>query len=200
MVLPLLGMGQIHRAYTRPEPITEFHLKGGWQYNTLAGSGYTASYNSGWLAGIGFKIPLKYRWWLQTEILYSRRKTALQYPGSSAADAFTTSFTFNYINYPILLTFKPNDVLELQLGPQFGILLNNQSTNSNSQSTRTLSPSDVSKWDYAVAGGLELNVSPLAFGVRYAYGFVALATAEQAKEILGNGSLHGLQVYSALVF
>lgn len=200
LLLPLLAEGQVHRDYTRARQETEFHLKGGWQSYNFAGSSFNTKAGSGWSAGVGFKVPLRYKWWIQPEILYSKRKAALDYPANTATAAHTIAYSFSYVTYPILFIFKPNDLLEFQLGPQFAVLMNYRGTITSNGAAVALNASDIYRWDYAAAAGLEINMSPLAFGMRYAYGLRELAITEQARGLLGTASLSGLQLYGALVF
>lgn len=198
--LQMNSYAQVHRAYTRPEPVWEFLLKGGWQYTSMADSGYDEEFRSGWNAGLGLKIPITGAWWLQPELLYSQRAAMLTYPQSAATAAYEATYTFSYVTYPLLVAYRPNDIFELQFGPQFGVLLSNTVQRSGNKQQNVLSTADLNKWEYGLAGGIELNVSPLAFGVRYAYGLHKIAQTVLARKQLGNGRLQGLQFYGALVF
>lgn len=200
LFVPSAVLAQIHRSYTKPEPVWEFMLKGGWQYTSFASSGFEASYGGGWNAGAGLKVPVKGALWLQPEILYSKRSAVLAYPQQGTANAYSVKHTFTYVSYPILFAYRPNDIIEYHLGPQFGVLLGNEVQSTDPAQGSHLSSSEFNKWEYALAAGVELNVSPLAFGARYAYSFRKLANTSLSSSQLGGSQFHGLQLYGALVF
>lgn len=200
LCIPSIAAAQVHRTYTRPEPVWEFMVQGGLQYTTFAKSGYEASYKPGWHAGLALKIPVINALWVHPGIFYSKRSAVLQYPAQGAAEAYTVTHTFTYVSYPILLAYRPNDLFEFHIGPQFGVLLGNESTSTDPQLGARLSPSEFNKWEYAAAAGIELNVSPLVFGLRYAYSLRQLANTQLSSSQLGEAQLHGLQLYGALVF
>jgi hypothetical protein len=200
LLLPALAGAQVHRAYTRAVPEMQFLLKGAWQYNTLTESGFTPTYASGWAAGLGVKIPFNRIWWMQPEILLSQRAASLKYPASGSTAAYAVDFSFRYVDIPLLLSFKPNTIVEFQLGPQMSTLVRHAAAATAGQRNPDLPPSELARWDISLAGGLELNVSPLAFGARYVHGFRELATTDLARQWLGNAKLQGFQLYGALVF
>ena len=196
----MLTSAQIHRAYTRPEPVWHFMPKGGWQYTNFSGSSFSSSPASGFVAGMALKIPVRYSWWLQPEVLFSRRSAGLRYPATGSQPAYEVQYTFNFLEIPLLLSYRPNDIVELQAGPQLAMFLSSAAEATEGQASPGLPLSELNRWDVAVAAGVELNVSPLAFGVRYAYGFTQVASTDLANSYLGNAKLQGLQLYGALVF
>lgn len=200
LLIPGFISAQIHRTYTRPEPVWEVLLKGGWQYTSAAGSERTASFGPGWNAGVGIKIPLRGGLWIQPEILYSKRSIVLAYPQTGGTGTYEGIHTFTYVSYPLMLAIRPNDLVEFHLGPQFGVFLGNELRTEGNGTVSRLSASEFNKWEYAAAAGIEVNVSPLAIGARYAYSLRNIAATEQATEQLGNARLHGLQLYGAFVF
>jgi hypothetical protein len=200
LLLPGFVSAQVHRSYTRPEPVWEVLLKGGWQYTSVVGSEHKASFGSGWNAGVGIKIPIRGALWIQPEILYSKRSIVLAYPVQGGTNTYEGIHTFTYVSYPLMLAYRPNDLVEFHLGPQFGVFFGNDFRAEGSGSISRLSASEFNKWEYAAAAGIEVNMSPLAFGARYAYSFRNIAATEQAAEQVGKARLHGLQLYGALVF
>lgn len=200
LTIPLLGHSQVHRAYNRPEPVTQYLFKGGWQLASLMNSEFEASYQSGWLAGAAIKLPVWRKWGLQPELLYSRRKAQLLYPAQDSRAAYEAIHTFAFTEIPLLFVYRANDILELQAGPRLDILIDNDVASTSGQTLPRLTPGDLKRWDYAVTAGVEINVSPLAFGARYSYGILKLENSDRAREQLGGGQLHGLSLYGALVF
>jgi hypothetical protein len=69
-----------------------------------------------------------------------------------------------YLKIPLLLNYNANPFVTLQAGPQFGILMDqNSSLTKNGQSA-------FSKGDFSMLGGLQLNISKLKIYGRYAVG------------------------------
>ncbi len=200
MCLPGITIAQIHRAHTRPEPIWEYMIKGGLQYSSFVNSTHPASFGKGWNAGFALKIPVKRALWVQPEINYTRRKASLQYRQQGGAVANDVTHAFTHMTYSALLAYRPNDIIEYQVGPQFGTLLGYESHYADINQGYRLTAGDLNNWEYAVAAGIELNVSPLAFGARYTYGLREFARTTQGIEQLGDARLQGLQLYGALVF
>jgi hypothetical protein len=70
-----------------------------------------------------------------------------------------------YLNIPILLTYKlPIKILSLQLGPQFGTLLNNNS------SITTNGKNAFKSGDFSMVAGAQVNLLMFKGGIRYVYG------------------------------
>ncbi|AHM61748.1 hypothetical protein D770_17480 [Flammeovirgaceae bacterium 311] len=198
----MIGHSQIHRAYNRPDAVKSYFLKGGVQYTTFTGSSDLASFQAGWQVGVGMKLPIirRYSWWLQPEFLYNNYKASLSYPAAGALPPYESTYSFTFVEMPLLLSYRANDLFELQAGPQIGVLLNNSASTTTKQAITRLTPGDLLRWNYGLCGGIEINMSPLAFGARYSYGLSKLANSETAASQLGEASLHGLQVYGAMVF
>lgn len=200
LLFPLLLEAQIHRAYTRPEPVWGIMLKGAGQLSSFADSENAASYKMGWNAGLGLKVPLRNAWWLQPELLYNEYKAGLQYQAGGGTDTYEATYSFTYISFPLLLAYRPSDIIEFHLGPQVGTLFRNDVKTTVGSQSFSISPNELNRWEFAAAVGVELNVSPLAFGARYTYGFSEVAESGMASSRIGRAKLQGLQLYGALVF
>ncbi len=69
-----------------------------------------------------------------------------------------------YLKIPLLLNYMPNQFVSLQVGPQYGILLDqNQNMLKNGGEA-------FSKGDFSMLGGLQLNISKVRIYGRYAVG------------------------------
>jgi hypothetical protein len=200
VLIPLLGHSQVHRAYTRPEAVKSYLLKGGVLYSSFTGSSYQPSFSIGWQAGVAMKLPLLYRWWLQPELLYSSNRATLSYPADGTRKAYETTYSFDFAELPILLSYRANDIFEVQAGPYVGLLMDDNISSATNPAVSRLTPNELQKWNYGLSAGLEINMSPLAFGARYSYSILKLEEKQIASSYLGGASLHGMQVYGALVF
>jgi len=96
-----------------------------------------------------------------------------------------------YLSIPILLSIRPIPLLSLQLGPQFGILLNGD------QHLVDNAGDAFKKGDFSLVGGAQLNLGSLKVGGRYIIGLTDIND-------LGNGNAsnpekwknQGFQVYA----
>jgi hypothetical protein len=103
----------------------------------------------------GAYLDLKFgKFGIQPELLYSQQDGQFD----------ITAFDLNYVNIPVMFKFYIVGGLNLQLGPQFGILVNDSIPDSISQSVETES------FDLAGTAGLGLDL-PLGLRANARYVF-----------------------------
>ncbi len=119
-------------------------------------------YNLGGFAEINFTKKIG----VQPEVLWSQSsyRTANNIdeviPGTKA----DVAVKLNYLQIPLLLNYRPVKFLSLHVGPQFGILINQN--NSMLQNGKDA----FKKGDFSMLGGAQLNLGPLKAGARYVVG------------------------------
>lgn len=119
-------------------------------------------YNLGGFAEINFTKKIG----VQPEVLWSQSsyRTANNIdeviPGTKA----DVAVKLNYLQIPLLLNYRPVKFLSLHVGPQFGILINQN--NSMLQNGKDA----FKKGDFSMLGGAQLNLGPLKAGARYVIG------------------------------
>lgn len=119
-------------------------------------------YNLGGFAEINFNKKIG----VQPEVLWSQSsyRTANNIeeviPGTKA----DVAVKLNYLQIPLLLNYRPVKFLSLQVGPQFGILIDQN--NSMLQNGKDA----FKKGDFSMLGGAQLNLGPLKAGARYVVG------------------------------
>jgi Outer membrane protein beta-barrel domain len=141
-----------------------FHLgiKGGTNISQINGQSFDQSFKFGYSLGAFAELNINKKWGLQPELLWNQSKTTttddfnLIYQGVSGQN-----ITLNYLSIPILLTYKPIPLLSLQIGPQFGILLD-QSANLFQNGENAFK-----KGDFSILGGAQLNFGGFRAGARY---------------------------------
>lgn len=126
---------------------------------------FTYGYHLGGFAEVGLGKRLK----IQPEVLWNqlntRADTAFRNIYSNALDFSNyKDVKLNYLSIPVLLSYKLGNVLYLQAGPQFGILLNQDKTLLENGKEA------FSKGDFSMLGGVQLNVSKLRLSGRYFVG------------------------------
>jgi hypothetical protein len=132
---------------------------------------------------------------LQPELLFSMQG-GKQKPSSFIASQLTPfgmpgnlnySYTFDYINVPVLLDIKPFANFSILIGPQIGFNIYKSATQSAGGISETISGSDFDdvfgddtfkSFDFAVVGGLQYVIDHLTIGARYNWGLTnALGTS-----------------------
>ena len=126
---------------------------------------FTYGYHLGGFAEVGLGKRLK----IQPEVLWNqfntRKDTAFRNVTNNLLNFDNyDDVKLNYLSIPILLSYKLGNVLYLQAGPQFGILLNQDNTLLENGKEA------FSKGDFSMLGGVQLNVSKLRLSGRYFVG------------------------------
>ncbi|MBS1497357.1 MAG: PorT family protein [Bacteroidetes bacterium] len=144
-----------------------FHIgiKGGADINKLDGKSFKDQFSFGYQLGGFAEIGLTPKFGIQPEVIFSQTNI-------DTSSTFSSVYAFNnishvklqYLKIPILLNFKPNNFVALQLGPQFGI---NLDKNSN---LFTNGANAFKTGDFSMVGGLQIEISKLRLYGRYAIG------------------------------
>lgn len=122
--------------------------------------------------GVYATIMLSEKFGIQPEVLYSSQ-------GTKFKDVDDASYKFNYINIPLLLRYNFNKMVNLHLGPQFGILA---SAKSEIGSTEEDIKDAVKGSDLSAAFGLGVDLPMgLNFSVRYSLGLSDIDEDSNAK-------------------
>lgn len=134
---------------------------------------------------------------IQPEINYSTKGAKADY--DILGFQGENKFNLNYVDMPVLATFKLGDAADIHLGPYFGYLVGvSTSTNGDlGDSYKELDRDDYKKWDYGIAGGIALNFDPISFGFRYNYGLNKIADSQDAENLIGDAKNSVAQAYVA---
>jgi hypothetical protein len=140
-------------------------VKGGADIHKVDGQAFKDKFSYGYHLGGFADIGLTKKFGIQPEVLFSQVNV-------DTSENFSDVYAFNsvskvqlkYLKIPILLNYNPNPFVSLQLGPQFGVLIDqDQSMLKNGRDA-------FSKGDFSMLGGLQLNISKLKIYGRYAVG------------------------------
>lgn len=135
----------------------------------IDGKTFNDEYKLGYYAGLFTEVKLGKRFQLQPEFLFS--ETNLD-QSSNFRDIYKNlintdslrSIKLSQISIPILLNFKLANILALQVGPQFSIVMDkNKSLLKNAGETFT-------NGDFAMAGGATIMISKFRVSGRYLVG------------------------------
>ncbi len=147
-----------------------FHLgiKAGTNISQLTGRSFDEGFQWNFMAGAFSELDFSSHWGIQPEVLFSQTttQTASDFNDVYEEGINSRSVKLNYLSIPILLTYKlPLPILSLQLGPQFGILMN------SSENITTNGTNAFKSGDFSMVVGAQVNLGPFKGGARYVYGF-----------------------------
>jgi len=143
----------------------KFGIKGGADINKINGKSFKDQFSYGYQLGVFTQINVNDKWGIQPEILLSQINVDTT---SSFSDIYKINGFPNaklkYLKIPLLLNYNANQFVSLQLGPQFGVLLDKDKTAiENGQSA-------FKGGDFSMVGGIQLNILKLRLYGRYALG------------------------------
>src|SRR5688572_18589145 len=146
-----------------------FHagVKGGVNLLKVDGKSFNEEFRHGYNAGVSAEINFNNKWGIQPEILWNQANTRTS---SHFSDIYNEGLgelkdvKLNYLSVPILLNIKPSKMLTLQVGPQFGVLINkDQDLLENGQEA-------FKRGDFSMLAGAQINFGGIKVGGRYAVG------------------------------
>ena len=140
-------------------------IKAGADMNKIDGRSFNDQFSFGYQVGAFATIPLGKKFGIQPEVIFSQVNI-------DTSSKFSEVYQFKqlsqvklqYLKIPLLLNFSPNPFVSFQLGPQFGILIDENTNLLNNGSNA------FSKGDFSMVGGLQLNISKLRIYGRYGVG------------------------------
>lgn len=114
---------------------------------------------------------------LQPEIVYSRQGFKYEFDGMKIWNRL------NYLNVPVLLKFRPAKVVSIDMGPQFGFLLNaKQKIEGKSRDAAHSMTDECRSVDFGLVMGLTLYSHDLFdFSFRYNLGLTKVNEGSESK-------------------
>jgi len=123
----------------------------------------------GFQAGLMLRINLTETFAIQPEALFVRKGAKYEFLGSEVKS------NMDYVDFPVLLVFKPVDFISIQVGPQFSYLLGTNVTYGDGFAGigqgYDAERDDFEDVDYGLAAGLGFNLGNAIIDVRYTRGF-----------------------------
>jgi len=159
-----------------------FHLgiKGGTNISQITGRSFDEGFQWNFVAGAFAELNFTSQWGIQPELLFSQTstQTASNFDDIYEEGINSRNVKLNYMSIPILLTYKlPLPLISLQLGPQFGILMNT-SDNITGNGVNAFKSGD-----FSMVVGAQLNIGAFKGGARYVYGFTNVADISSIKSV-----------------
>lgn len=140
-----------------------FGIKGGASINKLTGKSFKEEFSFGYHAGVFATLGMGGKLSLQPEVLLNQVNTDTASSFSSLYH-FKKNIQLKYLSIPLLLNYNLSNLFALQVGPQFGVLLdNNKNALQNGQEA-------FKNGDLSMLGGIQIKLSKLRVYGRYAIG------------------------------
>ena len=139
-------------------------VKGGATINKITGKSFSEQFTWGYHVG-GFATINLGKIGIQPEVMFNQVNV-------DSSSHFSDIYQFNkvgkvklsYLSIPVLLNINANKFVTVQVGPQFGILM-------NKSKTLVQNGKDAFKaGDFSMVGGLQLNITKLRIFGRYVVG------------------------------
>lgn len=143
----------------------QFGIKAGLDIHKIEGQSFDEKFAYGYQAGAFAVVPLSEKFAIQPEIIFSQVNVDTSSDITSTYDFKNLDkVKLKYFKIPLLLNYNPNKFVSLQAGPQFGILLDDESTLLEN------GKSAFKKGDFSMIAGLQLNISSIKIYGRYGIG------------------------------
>lgn len=136
-------------------------IKAGATLNKIEGKAFKDEFNTGYHIGGFLELGLGDRFGIQPEVLFNQVTTRRDTAFSNVFRPNVSDIKLNYLSIPILLNYKLGNVLYLQAGPQFGVLM--------SQDKNLLQNGEEAfkNGDFSLLAGAQLRLSKIRLSGRY---------------------------------
>jgi len=163
----------------------KFGLKGGANFSNFNGGtdGIDYKNKTGFHAGAVVELKVLENFSIQPEAMFSSQGAASDVNG-------VDDFNLDYISVPVLAKFYLiSDRLSIEAGPQFSFLVDDSSKVVD-ELGNTYEGADPKSFDFAVAGGIGLNIAGGLFAqARYTIGLTEISKNADAKNAVFQVSL-----------
>lgn len=144
-------------------------IKAGTNISKIEGKSFKDEFRYGYLVGGFAEIGLGGKLSIQPEVLFNQYQTRVDTSFKAVyqnafRDASSGDVKLNYLSVPIVLNYKLGNVLSLQAGPQFGVLMNKDKTLLENGKEA------FQNGEFSMLGGAQINISKLRLTGRYVVG------------------------------
>jgi hypothetical protein len=155
-----------------------FGIKGGASINKLTGKSFKEEFSFGYHLGAFATLKLGGKLALQPEVLFNQINvdTASNYSAVSPTFNKVKDVQLKYLSIPVLLNYNLSNLFALQVGPQFGILIDqNKDMLQNGEDA-------FKKGDFSMVGGLQLKLLKFIIYGRYVVGLSDISDVSNSGE------------------
>ncbi|MDQ1086689.1 MULTISPECIES: porin family protein [unclassified Siphonobacter] len=138
--------------------------------------------------------------YIQPEIGYTNKGTRAEF--NIAGFEGSNTFKLNYVEVPVLATFKIGNFVDLHAGPYVAYLLKaaGENTSNLGSATTTLNTDAFKRFDYGVGAGLTLYFGNFLISTRYNVGLQKVADSFVAQQVMGNAKNTSAQLSVGVTF
>ncbi|MGV3559129.1 porin family protein [Larkinella arboricola] len=139
----------------------------------------------GFHVGVFTQIPVSSFFAIQPELQYSMKGVSADYNLLGASGRNT--FKLNYVELPVLATFKLGNSVDLQAGPYASYLVSSKVASEGDLGSdyRSINRDNFNTFDYGLAGGLNIYFGTVLLGLRYGQGLQPVAKDGAARLVMG---------------
>lgn len=171
-----------------------FHVgaKAGANIFKIDGTSMKDEFNFGYNLGAFAEINFNKKIGIQPEVMWNQTnyRTGAKFSDIYPDGVNDVKGKLNYLSIPVLFSYSPAKVISFQLGPQFGVLLNqDKSLVKNGEEA-------FKKGDFSALGGVQLNLGGLKVGGRYVVGLNNINDIDNREKWKNQG----FQVYVGVRF
>ncbi len=146
-------------------------IKGGVNLSNVydsEGEDFVADSKVGFALGGFVSIPLGRYFGIQPEIMFSQK--GFKSTGTFLGSTYEMTRTTNFIDVPILVSFKPVESVSILFGPQFSYLSKQtddfEGGTIDSTQEEEFSNANIRKNIFGLTGGVDFNIDHMVIGVR----------------------------------
>jgi hypothetical protein len=160
-----------------------FGVKGGANIFKVDGKSFKEEYQWGYNLGAWAEININDKIGIQPEVLWNQTnyRTGNEFEDIYVGGVNNADGKLNYLSIPLLLNLKPAKIITFQIGPQFGILLNQDKTLVDNGAEA------FKKGDFSALGGVQLNLGALKVGGRYVIGLTDINDIDDKEKWKNQG-------------
>lgn len=136
----------------------------GANLNKVEGQSFNDGFNFSYHAGFFAEIDFTKRLGIQPEVFWNQTSSKHATTIDAIYQTIPTDFKLNYLSIPVLLRYNIGNMLTLNAGPQFSILMNKNENLLNNGAAAFKSG------DLAMVLGAQINLKPLRVYGRYNIG------------------------------
>jgi hypothetical protein len=150
------------------KPELNFGPKLGANLNKVTGKSFKEEFTFGYQVGAFLELNFSKRIGIQPEVLWGETKARTSSDFEDIYQTFdpadVSEVKLSYLSIPVLLNIRPAGILSLQVGPQFGILLNkDRDLFENGREA-------FKSGEFSMIGGAQLNLLKFRIYGRYVIG------------------------------
>ncbi|HXB07374.1 MAG TPA: porin family protein [Puia sp.] len=163
-------------------------IKAGANLFKVDGQPFSSEFKFGYNVGAFSEIYFTPNIGIQPELLFNQTnyRTGQDFGSLFPGSPNNYEGKLSYLSIPVLLSIRPIPLLSILVGPQFGILLNQQEHLVDNAKDA------FKKGDFSLVGGAQLNLASIKVGARYVIGLNNINNVDD----MSSWKNQGWQVYA----